>query len=63
MNTARDTEWQHMSRVFTTIILALAVILPAAGPAYAQSKGGGKMYCCAHCAKHEGVKGVNDRAA
>ena len=23
----------------------------------------GKMYCCAHCAKHDGVKGVNDRAA
>ena len=23
----------------------------------------GKIYCCAHCAKHEGVKGVKDRAA
>jgi hypothetical protein len=23
----------------------------------------GKMYCCAHCARHEGVKGVKDRAA
>jgi hypothetical protein len=23
----------------------------------------GKIYCCAHCAKHEGVKGVADRAA
>ena len=23
----------------------------------------GKTYCCAHCARHEGVKGVADRAA
>jgi hypothetical protein len=23
----------------------------------------GKIYCCAHCAKAEGVKGVKDRAA
>jgi len=23
----------------------------------------GKIYCCAHCAKHEGVQGVTDRAA
>ena len=23
----------------------------------------GKMYCCAHCARHSGVKGVSDRAA
>ena len=22
----------------------------------------GKIYCCAHCAKQEGVKGVDDRA-
>ena len=21
----------------------------------------GTMYCCAHCAKHEGVRGVDDR--
>lgn len=21
----------------------------------------GKMYCCAHCAKHEGVAGLKDR--
>jgi len=21
----------------------------------------GKLYCCAHCARHEGVKGVADR--
>lgn len=21
----------------------------------------GKLYCCAHCAKHEGVKGARDR--
>lgn len=21
----------------------------------------GSFYCCAHCAKHEGVKGVDDR--
>jgi hypothetical protein len=24
---------------------------------------GGKIFCCAHCAKHEGVEGVSDRAA
>jgi hypothetical protein len=24
--------------------------------------GGGKMFCCAHCAKHAGVQGVSDRA-
>lgn len=23
----------------------------------------GKIYCCAHCATHEGAKGVKDRAA
>jgi hypothetical protein len=23
----------------------------------------GKIFCCAHCAKQEGVKGVKDRAA
>jgi hypothetical protein len=23
----------------------------------------GVFYCCAHCAKHSGVKGVSDRAA
>lgn len=23
---------------------------------------GGKMFCCAHCAKHEGVSGLQDRA-
>jgi hypothetical protein len=23
----------------------------------------GTVYCCAHCAKQSGVKGVNDRAA
>jgi hypothetical protein len=23
----------------------------------------GKIYCCAHCAKQSGVKGVKDRAA
>ena len=23
----------------------------------------GKIYCCAHCAKHSGVSGVSDRAA
>ena len=23
----------------------------------------GAMYCCAHCAKHEGVTGLKDRAA
>ena len=23
----------------------------------------GKVYCCAHCARHEGVTGVADRAA
>ena len=22
----------------------------------------GRFYCCAHCAKHEGVKGLDDRA-
>jgi hypothetical protein len=22
---------------------------------------GGNLYCCAHCAKHEGVKGARDR--
>jgi hypothetical protein len=22
---------------------------------------GGKIYCCAHCAGHEGVKGLTDR--
>jgi hypothetical protein len=21
----------------------------------------GKMFCCAHCARHEGVKGIEDR--
>jgi hypothetical protein len=24
---------------------------------------GGAIYCCAHCAKEEGVKGVSNRAA
>jgi len=24
---------------------------------------GGGIYCCAHCAKHSGVKGISDRAA
>jgi hypothetical protein len=24
---------------------------------------GGKIFCCAHCAKQEGVKGIKDRAA
>jgi hypothetical protein len=24
---------------------------------------GGAIYCCAHCAKHSGVRGVSDRAA
>lgn len=23
---------------------------------------GGTMYCCAHCAQHEGVSGLRDRA-
>lgn len=23
---------------------------------------GGNMYCCAHCASHQGVKGLRDRA-
>jgi hypothetical protein len=23
----------------------------------------GKVYCCAHCARHSGAKGVSDRAA
>jgi hypothetical protein len=23
----------------------------------------GKIYCCAHCAKHEGATGISDRAA
>ncbi|KAB2911999.1 MAG: hypothetical protein F9K29_21015 [Hyphomicrobiaceae bacterium] len=23
----------------------------------------GRMYCCAHCAKHSGATGVSDRAA
>ncbi|MGH8670333.1 MAG: hypothetical protein ACREUH_13955 [Burkholderiales bacterium] len=23
---------------------------------------GGKMYCCAHCARHEGETGIRDRA-
>ena len=23
----------------------------------------GRIYCCAHCAKHEGVSGLADRAA
>jgi hypothetical protein len=23
----------------------------------------GVIYCCAHCAKHAGVKGISDRAA
>ena len=23
----------------------------------------GKIFCCAHCAKHTGVKGLSDRAA
>jgi len=23
---------------------------------------GGRMYCCAHCARHAGVEGVADRA-
>ena len=23
---------------------------------------GGKMYCCAHCARHTGEKGLKDRA-
>lgn len=25
--------------------------------------GDGRIYCCAHCAKHEGVKGARDRVA
>jgi hypothetical protein len=25
-------------------------------------EGGGKIFCCAHCAHQEGVKGVEDRA-
>ena len=24
---------------------------------------GGKVYCCAHCAKQEGAAGISDRAA
>jgi nitrite reductase/ring-hydroxylating ferredoxin subunit len=24
---------------------------------------GGQIYCCAHCARHSGAKGVSDRAA
>jgi hypothetical protein len=24
---------------------------------------GGTIYCCAHCAKHSGAKGIADRAA
>jgi nitrite reductase/ring-hydroxylating ferredoxin subunit len=26
-------------------------------------EGGEKIFCCAHCARHEGVKGVEDRAS
>lgn len=26
-------------------------------------EGGGKVFCCAHCAKHSGVEGVSDRAS
>jgi len=26
------------------------------------SEKSGQMYCCAHCAQHEGVKGIKDRA-
>ncbi|MEO8367379.1 MAG: hypothetical protein ABI538_14375 [Pseudoxanthomonas sp.] len=26
------------------------------------SEGGGKIYCCAHCARKAGVTGVDDRA-
>jgi hypothetical protein len=25
-------------------------------------EGGGAIYCCAHCARHAGVKGIADRA-
>lgn len=25
-------------------------------------EGGGAIYCCAHCASHEGVEGLSDRA-
>jgi hypothetical protein len=38
-------EWQRMFNVFITLMVTLAVMLPAGGPAHAQSKSSSKMYC------------------
>ena len=52
-----------MKRLFSAFCGALAMmaLVFSASAALAESKG--KIYCCAHCARQEGVRGVKDRAA
>jgi hypothetical protein len=44
---------------FECAIAALAPVCPHCGCHGVQH--GDTIYCCAHCAKHEGVKGLVDR--
>jgi hypothetical protein len=59
---------QGTTKTFDSFECAIAAMAPTCAHCRCRIVGHGvesrgKMYCCAHCARHEGVEGVSDRAA
>jgi hypothetical protein len=58
---------QGTTKTFDSFECAIAAMAPTCAHCRCRIVGHGvesrgKMYCCAHCARHEGVEGVSDRA-
>ena len=59
---------QGATKTFDSFECAIAAMAPTCAHCRCRIVGHGveargKMYCCAHCARHEGVEGVTDRVA
>jgi hypothetical protein len=55
------------ARTFDSLECAITALAPSCGHCGCRIIGhgveaGGKMYCCAHCARHSGEKALRDRA-
>lgn len=59
--------WMGETHVFDSFECAIHKMAPVCAHCQCRIVGhgvesNGTFYCCAHCAKHAGVKGVDDRA-
>jgi hypothetical protein len=64
---AMTIEKEGATHVFDSFECAIHAIAPTCAHCDCRIIGhgleaGGQMFCCAHCARHQGVEGVTDRA-